>query len=1103
MLKKSALMILACLMTNYHSAALAGMDEILSNKDDVAFNYPIGQLVLKIQAFIDSDGVIDFSGDVLSGLVGNDYNERTLPFYKAFLLNNKNINLNDITQLDTIIEDANSFHQHVDTLTGLEGAAYRFGLLNFNKAINTAILNNHSVIIEQLETSTANSDYLSLAALVSPVQQLTLAQAIINHNQDARAILGPQNQVYVDSYTSQMNNIMGYYSANLLSSSDGISFGHIKPELAPKSDSRVFVIRDDIYTFWNNVHPLSDVLLNAIGLYSGQSASYTLTQREAVDERLTAYVANNDVNFSFVNEPLNVSRHHAYYAQIEKNNPQPCTEIETFIKEGGDLYVYHDIADFVDSDYSAFEGTCLPRLVAQYYDINLSTRRDTYSRLHTINTITAPYTFTTASGVAPTIDSPALGNNYDGEVYDPSVMYQEKHAPIMTFVELLVSANINSELLAQRDLLIQAFDEKNPEKYYLALIGVNRILGGINYQDPSLVRDGNQILLSENVISYPLYEYSLDGGLTYQPMTENKIRIFNQTYRAGDIRIKIKSDYVALLGYGEGEVFFAEQIDYDPSIRPVIDFDKPVYTSADGDHKLYTGRTDGKGWDLVITGDGYLERDRALFDMHVKNAIEAFLSYENLVPHFAMYNIHSVFVASNDRGADWSVEEGCDPINYDNCLVAKYTPSPAAEHKNNKDTAFDAGFYNGGTFSEARALSVDNYRVRNTVAKVVPHYDMSMVMVNTNVYGGVGGMVPTSNKMNPHVFVHELGHSFGDLHDEYTYGGVRDPNFCDSNVCADFNKVPWRHFLPDNTTLDSVCKSTSAGCPVGTTGWYEGGYYQAKDMWRSTDISIMKENGYPFYAYNAERWANRLYAKTGYFSVIAPKHAALNQRFMTLHYPDQAEQVFAFNPSVEFYDEDGSEKRVQSFKWYINGVHQQALDNAKEIRYGEHEFSAYTVKLIAMDETGIIVKEEGTVSAFEWSVENNSAFSDNDVQATASNTTQLRAEIVIDRDGIRVEKVIPLEKEASLNTCSPQTFNGQTLQLVNDEDTLTFCAYNVGYSHKHSVLIAGGHEPENETYRFDVVLTEEMASQTYRLESHSPLHRATTVSPITVDFSQY
>ncbi|MDD1779931.1 M64 family metallopeptidase [Enterovibrio sp. ZSDZ35] len=1103
-MNKTAWMILATLLVSNQGAAIAQPSHESINSDANSRNYPIGQDYSKLQVFIDSNGEIDFQSDTLERLFGNLYQAETLPIYKAFFLNNKNITVNDHNQLNALALEANQFNQNIQTLHNLNGAAKRFDLTNFNKAISVKYLNKVSGILDLISTSSQSKDYVSLAALIEPANAFTLQKAIINYNEEARSILGNASSIYVDPYTSQTNNVMSNYAANVLTSSDGISFGNIKPEMAPNSGSKVFVIRDDIYTFWNNSSALSYVLLNAINVNAQFEENYTITQRESVDPQLAAYVAGHDLPFSFVNEPLSAETHSAYYANIEKGNPHACADIEAFIKQGGDLYVYHDHTDYADGDYGALQGTCVPRLVAQYYDINLNTRRDTYAREYSVNLNTAPYTYAHGIQGQPDQQSPALGGSYDGEMYDANVMSGDKHQPIVSSLQLLVNAGIDDQLSSLQDAFLTAYREQNAQNYYLALIQIHKVLDNIAYVDPTLEHRGHNIHLTNNVFNYSLYEYSVNGGLSYQPMTSNTIRLHNQTYRPGDIRVKIKADYADLLGFGDGEVRFNSQIDYDPSTLPVIDFDNPIYVSADGNHKQYIGRTDGKGWDLVITGDGYLATDKALFDMHVKNALEAFLSYDNLLPHMALYNIHSVFVPSNERGADWTIEEGCHPVTFDNCQIATWAPSNNPEYKNDKDTVFDAGFYVGGAHSQARGLAVNDGLVKYHVETVVPQHDMILAMVNTNVYGGLGGNIPTANKMNPHVFVHELGHSFADLHDEYSDSGDIGPaNFCDSNVCSDFNFVPWKHFLPGDVTIDTVCKETTASCPSGTAGWYEGGKYQPTGMWRSTDISIMRSNGYPFHAYNAERWANRLYQKAGYFSIISPQHASLNQSQMYVNFADQSNQVFAFNPSVEFHELNGSVERVQSFKWFINGVYQPQYDNAKTLQHGAYESGSYNVKLVAKDETGIIVIEEGTVSKFEWHVTNNSPYATATEYATTNEVKQVRAEVIVDQNGIRIEKVKPLSLETSLNDCSGKVFKGKTLTLSNDESRLTFCPYNVPYTHHRSALLEDKSTLDDSTYRFDIVLTEEMVDKTFTLEFSDNNQGRSLVSPVTVNFSQH
>ena len=85
------------------------------------------------------------------------------------------------------------------------------------------------------------------------------------------------------------------------------------------------------------------------------------------------------------------------------------------------------------------------------------------------------------------------------------------------------------------------------------------------------------------------------------------------------------------------------------------------------------------------------------------------------------------------------------------------------------DNTQDLGcYYNCNNI--ARLICCNNTAVYNAAAACP--YDEILVIVNNSTYGGSGGSYSVSYKGNSMVMVHELGHSFANLYDEYWTAGV-------------------------------------------------------------------------------------------------------------------------------------------------------------------------------------------------------------------------------------------------------------------------------------------------------------------------------------------
>ena len=114
------------------------------------------------------------------------------------------------------------------------------------------------------------------------------------------------------------------------------------------------------------------------------------------------------------------------------------------------------------------------------------------------------------------------------------------------------------------------------------------------------------------------------------------------------------------------------------------------------------------------------------------------------------------------------------------------------------DTYFNSTFDSGGTH---RALVIDNTFAAYTVLSAnTPDWDIVFLMVNTTMYGGTGGAFATfsRNQLSIEIALHEIGHSFAGLSDEY-WAGFQFANE-NTNMTQDTNPstVIWNQWLYDN-----------------------------------------------------------------------------------------------------------------------------------------------------------------------------------------------------------------------------------------------------------------------------------------------------------------
>lgn len=218
-------------------------------------------------------------------------------------------------------------------------------------------------------------------------------------------------------------------------------------------------------------------------------------------------------------------------------------------------------------------------------------------------------------------------------------------------------------------------------------------------------------------------------------------------------------------------------------------------------------------YDMVFLGDGYTAAQQALFNQDVLDVVNYFRNTAQKFPYnayFNCYNVHSVFRASVESGAD---------------------QPPLGIFRN---TAYNATYWYGGT---ERCLYIQNTAQAAADAALAPDTDgRVIVLVNDPKYGGCAGTYSVSynGTSMEDVQAHEWGHSFGGLADEYDYGNAgtyAGPEFAEPNVTnsSTGNKwAPWLGF---------------AG-PNGTVGAYQGARYYQTGVWRpepSCEMQVLND----------------------------------------------------------------------------------------------------------------------------------------------------------------------------------------------------------------------------------------------------------------------
>lgn len=152
-----------------------------------------------------------------------------------------------------------------------------------------------------------------------------------------------------------------------------------------------------------------------------------------------------------------------------------------------------------------------------------------------------------------------------------------------------------------------------------------------------------------------------------------------------------------------------------------------------------------------------------------------------------------------------------------------------------RNTALGSHF---DTFYSDRYLTTLHLKRLHDLLAGTP-YEHIIILVNTEHYGGGGiynsyNLSYTGGKHFLPVVVHEFGHSFGGLGDEYAYGNDDPMYFSDTE--------PWE---PNLTTKATAFIKWENLIREGKAGLYEGGGYLEKGVWRGSENCRMRTNEEP------------------------------------------------------------------------------------------------------------------------------------------------------------------------------------------------------------------------------------------------------------------
>jgi len=204
--------------------------------------------------------------------------------------------------------------------------------------------------------------------------------------------------------------------------------------------------------------------------------------------------------------------------------------------------------------------------------------------------------------------------------------------------------------------------------------------------------------------------------------------------------------------------------------------------------------------DIVILGDGYTKGEMPKFRSDVRHFIDVLFNTEPFKRRKKDFNVRAIEVTSRESG----INQPDQNIWVGNALGTTYN-----------------------SFGSARYVLTDANSVVRDFAASVP-YDFLFILVNAKRYGGGGifqlyaisfstGETAETAWQADYVFVHEFGHSFAGLGDEYYASSVAYNEFYqkgvepwEPNIAATISRqgLKWRDFVQAETALPTSWNKT-------------------------------------------------------------------------------------------------------------------------------------------------------------------------------------------------------------------------------------------------------------------------------------------------------
>lgn len=332
-------------------------------------------------------------------------------------------------------------------------------------------------------------------------------------------------------------------------------------------------------------------------------------------------------------------------------------------------------------------------------------------------------------------------------------------------------------------------------------------------------------------------------------------------------------------------------------------------------NKIKDAGPDDKRINFAIVGDGYTAAQLGDYATDCQDIVTDFFNEAPFSNYTNFFNVHTVDVISQESGADHpNIEES--------------TSHPELEVNTALNGRFDA-------FGIHRLVVVDNALAFAELAVNYPGFDQAIILVNSPFYGGSGGATAVNTLANAasDLALHEVGHSFQGLADEYNSGSNSER----ANVTSTSNagNVKWSDW-------------------IGTGG--VGEFSRNDNTLKPVDGECMMEFlNRPFCPVCVEQTIETIYDKISPLETTTPAVANVDFSGNDLDFA-----ITTIKPIPN----------TLTYEWELNG--QPLVDGTEEVTLTASQLplSSNTLLVRVTDATTLSMKNVNYVFTYEWTISN-------------------------------------------------------------------------------------------------------------------------------------